>query len=248
MWVEQQTEQRIKDLLPPGTIVADTRLVIVNAIYFLADWAEQFDKRSTSDAEFFVDGKAAKRVPTMHLQSRFKYAKADGATLLEMPYKGGTASMYVVLPDKRDGLPGLERALPDKLKTLQSKLADELEMVSLPKFEIDPGEPLRLVKPLQTLGMKQAFDPSKADFTGIANPGDPNDRLVISDVLHKAFVKVDEKGTEAAAATAVLMEAGGMPRKATPFTVDHPFLFLIVDRGSGLILFVGRVNDPKSPS
>ncbi len=248
MWVEQQTEQRIKDLLPQGTIVADTRLVIVNAIYFLADWAQQFDKTSTFDAEFFVDGKAGKRVPTMHLQSPFKYAKADGAALLEMPYKGGSASMYILLPDKRDGLPALERALPGKLKTLQSKLADQLVMVSLPKFVIDPGEPLRLAKPLQTLGMKQAFDASTADFTGIASLTDLKDRLFISEVLHKAFVKVDEKGTEAAAATAVAAVAGGVPPKATPFTADHPFLFVIVDRTSGLILFIGRVTDPKTPT
>lgn len=247
-WVEQQTEQRIKELLPTGTVTTDTRLVIVNAIYFLAEWAQPFDKLSTRDAEFFVDGKTSKRVPTMNLQSQFKYAKTGGAALVELPYKGGSASMYIVLPDKRDGLAAVERTLPETLAALQSKLADELVLVSLPKFVIDPGAPLRLATALQKLGIRQAFDASKADLTGIANPSDPKDRLFISEVLHKAFVKVDEKGTEAAAATAVLMEAGGMPRKATPFTVDHPFLFLIVDRGSGLILFVGRVTDPKSPS
>ncbi|HEY5928463.1 MAG TPA: serpin family protein [Kofleriaceae bacterium] len=248
-WVEEQTEKRIKDLLPPRAVTGDTRLVLVNAIYFLADWASQFNKEQTRDVEFFVDGKQAKRVPMMHLQSSFKHAKGEGAALLEMPYKGGSASMYILLPDKRDGLPALERALHAKLKALQAKLADTTVLVALPKFVIDPAEPLRLVKPLQALGMKQAFDPEQADLTGMAKPPDPKDRLYITDVLHKAFVKVDEQGTEAAAATAIVVATGaGMPAKATPFTADHPFLFMIVDRGSGLILFIGRVTEPKPPT
>jgi serpin B len=247
-WVADQTEQRIKDLLPPRSLTADTRLVIINAIYFLADWAEQFNKDQTMDAEFFVNGKQAKRVPTMHLQSTFKHAKTDGAALLELPYKGGSASMYIVLPDKRDGLTELERALPAKLKALQAKLADERVAVALPRFVIDPPAPLRLAKPLQALGMQQAFDREKADLTGIAALTDQQDRLFVGEVVHKAFVKVDEKGTEAAAATAMAVPAGGPPPKATPFNADHPFLLLIVDRGSGLILFIGRVVDPKSPS
>jgi serpin B len=245
-WVAEQTEQRIKDLLPPRSIDPDTRLVIVNAIYFLADWAQQFDKAATSDAEFFVGGKQAKRVPTMHKQATFKHAKADGAALLELPYKGDSASMYILLPDKRDGLADLERALPAKLKTLQSKLADQQVMVSLPRFVIDSPEPLRLAKALQALGIKQAFDRTKADLTGIAKPADPNDRLFIGDVVHKAFVKVDEQGTEAAAATAIVAPRGGPPRQPTPFNADHPFLFVIVDKGSGLILFIGRVVEPKT--
>jgi serpin B len=244
-WVEQQTEQRIKDLLAPRSLTADTRLVIVNAIYFLADWAEPFEKDATRDAEFYVDGKRAKPTPTMNRVGTYKHAKAEGAALLELPYQGNSASMYLVLPDKRDGLAELERALPAKLKALQAKLADERVLVSLPRFVIDPPAPLQLAKPLQTLGMKQAFDPAKADLTGMANPTDPKDRLFISAVLHKAFVKVDEKGTEAAAATAIAVAAGAAPAKPTAFNADHPFLFLIVDRGSGLILFIGRVTDPK---
>jgi serpin B len=247
-WVAEQTEQRIRDLLPPGSLGADSRLVIVNAIYFLADWAHQFDSQQTSDAEFFVNGKQAKRVPTMHMQSSLQHAKAEGAALLELPYKGGSAAMYIVLPDKRDGLADLERGLAAKLKTLQSKLADERVMVSLPRFVIDSPQPLRLAKPLQALGIKQAFDRTKADLTGIAALADQEDRLFLGEVMHKAFVKVDEQGTEAAAATAIAVPAGGPPPRATPFTADHPFLFLIVDRESGLILFIGRVVDPKTPS
>jgi serpin B len=245
-WVAEQTEQRIKNLLPPRSLAADTRLVIVNAIYFLADWAQQFEKAATSDADFFVDGKRAKRVPTMHSQGTYNLAKGEGAALLELPYKGGSASMYILLPDKRDGLAELENGLYSKLKALQSKLADLRVSVALPRFTIDPTEPLRLAKPLQTLGIKQAFDRQQADFTGIAAPTDPNDRLYLGEVVHKAFVKVDEKGTEAAAATAIAAPGGGPPPQTTPFTADHPFLFFIVDRGSGLILFIGRVVEPKS--
>jgi serpin B len=247
-WVADQTEQRITDLIPPKNITADTRLVIVNAIYFLADWVEPFDKTATFDADFHVSATQNKRVPTMHRQDTYKLAKADGATLLEMPYQGGSAAMYILLPDKVDGLADVERTLRARLETLQRKLADETVLLSLPRFRIEPSEPLRLARPLQALGMKQAFDAEKADFTGIANPPSPGDRLFISEVLHEAFVKVDEKGTEAAAATAVLMPRGtGRPPQAIPFTADHPFLFLIVDKGSGLILFIGRVVEPKAP-
>jgi len=246
-WVEEQTEKRIKDLLPPRTVDAETRLVIVNAIYFLANWAEQFEPTATRPADFLVNGTQKHQVPTMHEQDTFKLAKADGAALLELPYEGDSAAMYILLPDKPDGLPALEKRLPATLKVLQSKLADDTVLVSLPRFTIDPSEPLRLAEALTKLGMADAFDRDKADFTGIANPTDPKDRLFIGAVLHEAFVKVDEKGTEAAAATAVVMpRGGGAPAKATPFIADHPFLFLIVDRGSGLILFIGRVVEPKS--
>lgn len=247
-WIADQTERRLPDLLPPRSITADSRLVIVNAIAFLADWAAPFDPAQTFDADFHVGASRKLRVPTMHRRDRYKLAKADGATLLELAYQGGSAAMYVLLPDRLDGLAELERALPAKLAALQSKLADETVLVSLPRFAIAPSDPLHLSRPLQELGMKQAFDRDLADFTGIANPPSPSDRLFLSDVLHAAFVRVDEKGTEAAAATAVAMPGGkGVPPKAIPFTADHPFLFLIVDKGSGLILFIGRVVEPKAP-
>jgi len=149
-----------------------------------------------------------------------------------------------MLPDKRTGLAELEHALLAKLKALQPKLADARVDVALPKFTIDPPTALALRDPLVALGMKDAFDPEKADFTGIAAPADAKNRIFISSVLHKAFVKVDEKGTEAAAATAVGMEAGAAPVPATPFVADHPFVFFILDRETGLILFMGRVVDP----
>ena len=242
-WVADQTEQRIKDLLPPPMITDTTRLVIVNAIYFLADWARPFDKTHTSDEPFY--GTKTKPVPTMHDLGSYRLAKGEGASMLELPYKNDSAAMYVLLPDKRDGLAELERSLPAKLKALQPKLAAAEVSVSLPKFVIDPAEPLQLADVLVALGMKDAFDAKKADFTGIGTPPDPNNKLYISSVLHKAFVKVDEKGTEAAAATAVeMLEGAGAPPPSVPFTADHPFVFFILDRETGLMLFMGRVVDP----
>jgi serpin B len=245
-WVAERTEQHIKDLLPARSVDASTALVIINAIYFLADWADPFNKELTADEPFYVTATQQKKVPTMHRTGRYKLAQGEGAALLELPYKGGSAAMYILLPDKRDGLAELEKKLAPTVKALQSKLAEDGVTVSLPRFTIDTPTALELSKPLQALGMKQAFDPKHADLTGIAKPADESDRLYIGEVLHKAFVKVDEKGTEAAAATAVITPRGGPPRQPTPFKADHPFLFLIADRGSGLILFVGRVVEPKS--
>ena len=242
-WVAERTEQRIKDLLPAGAITKLTRLVIVNAIYFLADWQQPFDKAATSDQPFHGVGK---KVPTMHGRFHLQLARGDGAALLELPYKEASAAMYILLPEKKDGLADVERKLSATLKALQMKLASAEVMVALPKFTIDPSQPIELSKELAALGMTDAFDQTKADFTGIANPTDPKDRLAISAVLHKAFVKVDEKGTEAAAATAIAVATGAAP-VAPPekFIADHPFLFLIVDKATGLILFIGRVVDPS---
>lgn len=245
-WVADRTEQRIEDLLPPRTVDAETRMVIVNALYFLADWAEPFAKSATFDETFHVGGTRPTQVPTMHRTGRYRHAKSDDAALLELPYKGGSAAMYILLPDQLDGLAAVEQNLGATLDTLQRKLVETNVLLSLPRFTNDPPAPLDLAKSLQTLGMKQAFDPRTADFTGIANPSDTSDRLFIGAVLHKAFVKVDEKGTEAAAATAIAMPRGGPPPRATPFKVDRPFLFLIVDRATGLILFIGRVVEPKA--
>lgn len=245
VWVEKATEHRIKDLLPARSVDAETRMILVNAIYFLADWASPFAKRSTMPSDFHVSASATKQVPTMHQTTRYRYAAGKGASLIELPYEGNSASMYILVPDKVDGLAAVEAALTDTLKLLQGKLTEQSVSLALPRFTIDPPSSLELGKLLQAMGMKQAFDPAHADFTGIAKPADPKDGLVISAVFHKAFVKVDEKGTEAAAATAVAMPRGGPPPKAIELRVDHPFLFLIVDRESGLILFMGRVVDPS---
>jgi serpin B len=245
-WVAEQTEQRIKDLLPPRSVDRDTRIVIVNAIYFLADWARPFDASRTQPRDFYADGKTVRPVPMMTQTSRFSYAHQAGASLVELPYQDKKTAMYIVLPDARDGLPALESKLEPTLKALQSAAAETSVALSLPRFTIDPAQTIDLAKQLQALGIVDAFSAEKADFTGIAKPNAAGEPLFISAVFHKAFVKVDEKGTEAAAATAVAMPRGGPPPKPTELVADHPFLFLIVDKPSGLILFIGRVTDPRS--
>ncbi len=249
-WVEDRTEHRIKELIPPTGITNQTRLVLVNAIYFLADWKEPFEPLRTNPSSFMVGGRSPNSVPMMHGRERFGYAKGDGVSILAMPYAGEDASMLVVLPEKVDGLPALERTLDDRVLASWSDSITVQEVeVALPRFTIDPPDSLELRKQLEALGIRQAFDREAADFTGIANPPKRADRLSISAVFHKAFVKVDEKGTEAAAATAVSMaRGGGPPPAAVQFVADHPFLFFIVDNKTGLILFMGRVTDPVSPT
>jgi serpin B len=245
-WVEEQTNKRIVGLLPEGALDTLTRLVLVNAIYFLAEWVAPFKPVATSDAPFEVSGASKKNVPTMHRQGTYAIGQLDDVTVLEMPYKGDDMSMFVVLPAKKDGLAALEKSLtPAKVDAWTKAQAQKLVDVSLPRFEVSPPA-LALAPELSALGMVLAFDKDKADFTAMGNPADKEERLYISKVFHKAFVKVDEKGTEAAAATAIVMAAGGgMPPKAIEFKADHPFLFFIVDKASGLVLFMGRVADPS---
>lgn len=251
-WVAKETQDRIKDLLPPNSITSATRLVIVNAIYFLADWFRPFDPNATQPQSFHVTATTTKQVPTMHQLDSFRYAHDGGAALLELPYRALQHSdvtvvqpsdvvMYVLLPDAVDGLPAIEAKLADTIRALQGKLAPTQVAVSLPKFTIDPPGALELQRPLTELGIKAAFTPA-ADFTGISK--DTKEPLFISSVLHKAFVRVDEKGTEAAAATAIAAPTGGPPKPGTAFTVDHPFIFMIIDRTTGLMLFIGRVAAP----
>ncbi len=247
-WVEKQTESRIKDLIPPTGVDTETRLVLVNAIYFLGDWAEPFDKGATRPSAFRLSATDTKDVPTMNRTDSYRIAARDGVTALELPYAGGSMSMIVLLPDAVDGLAAMESAMTEaKLNTLIGELRQERVWVSLPKFTISPALSLSLREDLMGLGMRSAFNRDRADFTGIANPPNKADRLYISQVFHKGFVRVDEKGTEAAAATAVSMaRAGGKPAEPRSFKADHPFCFVIRDTASGLVLFLGRVLDPTT--
>ncbi len=248
-WVEEQTENRIADLVPPGAIDARTRLVLVNAIYFLGDWAEPFDPSMTRRAAFHTSKAEKKDVPTMHHGGARRYARRGGVSVVELPYKGGSLSMVVVLPDRVDGLAAVEKSLdPAALDRLLASTQNQQVLVTIPKFEIEPAS-LALEEHLQAMGMGLAFQEGKADLTGMADPPDPLERLFIGAALHKAFIRVNEKGTEAAAATAVIMEEGtGAAPKLVEFTADHPFLLFIRDTASGLILFMGRVADPSAPS
>jgi serpin B len=248
-WVSDQTHERIVDLVPKNGVTEDTRLVLTNALYFKGVWDEPFSESATKPAAFYVAGKDKRDVPTMNLTRTMALREHGEVRVLSLGYRAGSFEMAIVLPKKRDGLGAIEAALDGKV--LEGWFDKEPSwrkiQLSLPKFKLVPGETLRLKEALVGLGMNLAFDRDRADFTAIAKHQRPEDRLLISEVFHKAFVEVNEKGTEAAAATAVSMaRAGGAPapEEPEPFRVEHPFLFLIRDHKSGAVLFVGRVNDP----
>jgi len=239
-WVAEKTRGKIKQIITPDAVNPMTALILTNAIYFKGDWASQFEKESTRDQDFTLDGGAKIQCPTMSQSEPFPYAQRDGFAALDMPYVGGQVSMLILLPDRVDGLSDLEkrldRALVDgAIRALKSQKV----VVYLPKFHAETR--YQVSDALQALGMKLAFTPA-ADFKGISNEGP----LYISAVIHKAFVDVDEKGTEAAAATAVTMElASAVTRSPPVFRADHPFIYLIRDSKSGQILFAGRMADPR---
>ena len=238
-WVERMTNDKIKDLIKPGVLNALTRLVLTNAIYFKGDWAIQFDKKDTRDAPFTVSPDKKVSVPLMYLKENFKYFANRKLQILELPYKAEDLSMIVLLPRRIDGLAELEQSLTlENLNTWLKGLRKQEVIVYLPKFKITWGV-FELKDILKAMGMKDAFS-GKADFSAMTGRRD----LFISNVLHKAFVEVNEEGTEAAAATAVIMEKVAMSIKPV-FRADHPFVFIIKDNRSGSILFMGRVSNPK---
>jgi serpin B len=238
-WVEKQTHDKIKDLIPKGVLDALTRMVLVNAIYFKGDWASQFKKSHTRERDFNVTAKKKVKAKMMSRRGDFRLAEDVDTQALEMTYKGGRISMLVLLPKKKNEISKLEKTLTaDKLSGLIAKLRKTTVQVTFPKFKIETG--YNLVPPFIKLGMKDAFD-KRADFSGM----DGTKNLYISAILHKAFVEVDEKGTEAAAATAVVMRLRSRPQYHR-FNADHPFLFLIRDNVTGSILFMGRMVNPNS--
>jgi serpin B len=249
-WVAGETNNRIKDLVPPGGVGQDTRLALVNAIYFLGDWAMPFQKERSGLAPFFTTKTEKQDVTTMHQEEHLRFAATDGVKVLELPYQNGALAMDFVLPDAVDGLDAVEaRLTPAVLDRWMGATQSNEVIVSLPRFEIAPAAPLSLGDTLSEMGMPLAFDRGRADFTGIANPPSADQRLVLSKVFHKGFVRVDEKGTEAAAATAVMAGVAGAAAPTSPpkeFKADHPFLFFLRDTRSGLVLFMGRVANPAA--
>jgi serpin B len=239
-WVSEQTQGFIPELLPDGFANNDTRLVLVNAMYFEAEWKHTFDKDSTRNQLFF--GTAGDViVPMMHNTETYPLAQVDGAIVIELPYEDDEVALVMVLPDEHDGLSIIEEGLTsDQLNSWIGSLSPSEAHLALPKFELQHELPLTEI--LQNLGMNLAFDPYAADFSGIAN-----DDLYIQQTVHKAFIRVDEHGTKAAAATAVGVGVTSMP-VVTEVVADHPFLFLIHDRLTGSVLFMGRVTDPASIS
>ncbi len=244
-WVAGQTADRIPEILPAGSVGPDTRLVLVNAVYFKGRWALVFEEEATSPRPFTRADGTKVDVPMMEAKDDFGYLQRDGVQLLELPYAGRELSMVVVLPAAGEAPdPWLTAA---HLGTLGRLPVQEVE-VRLPRFRIAPPEPRNIGADLQALGMERAFQAGEAEFEGIAEPPTPETGLYVSAVFHRAFVEVNEEGTEAAAATAVVMAPSGMapgPREPLRFHADRPFLFLIRELRTGLILFVGRVGDPS---
>lgn len=239
-WVEEKTRDKIKNLLPPGSVLPDTRMILINAIYFKADWLNAFDKEKTTEEPFQVSQEQSVKVPMMTLSpARFGYMENESFQFLELPYQGEEVSMLVLLPKATDRLCRLETALSaDALSGWIDALRKEEVTVYLPEFKIE-SRFSSISAVLTAMGMSDAFNASLADFSGISE-----ESLFISDVVHKAFVQVDEEGTEAAAATGVIMRTTSMPSPPNVFRADHPFLFLIRHNESGKILFIGRVCNP----
>lgn len=239
-FIEEQTNGKIKDLIPAGVLSPLTKLVITNAIYFKGTWEWEFDKSDTREQDFKKTPTNIVKTPMMYMdpdKARFNYADTENLQILELPYKGGKISMLILLPT--ESLDSIESSLTsEKLSEYKLQMKEtKLDAIYLPKFEFDTKYFMK--EALISLGMPTAFDSNSADFSGMDRTGG----LYISQVIHQAFVKVDEQGTEAAAATAVMMaKAVAMPRNV--FRADHPFIFIIQEKDTGNILFMGRVTDP----
>ena len=237
-WVEEKTKEKIKELIPPKGVNVETVLVLTNAIYFKGEWKTKFKKKETELADFAISAEDKVKVRLMHLEEDFKYYEDKKMQAIELPYKGDELSMLVLLPRETEGIKELENTLTaESLNRLLSKMFTTKADVYFPKFKIAWGT-FSLNKALIALGMPDAFDREKADFSGITGKG----HIWISDVFHKAFVEVNEEGTEAAAATAVVITKGIYLEHV--FRADHPFIFIIKDNRSQSILFMGRVMNP----
>lgn len=238
-WVEDTTKSKIKDLVPKGTVDSDTALVLVNAIYFKGLWKDQFNPEATSLEEFHTSKESFKEVHMMYKQSCFGInTECTGlnANAVEIPYKGGKTSMVILLPHEVEGLSELEAALtPSKLSDILLGLRSKRVALSLPRFRIEHSINLKNI--LRAMGVKDLFT-NKADLSGMNGKKD----LTLSSALHKAFVEVNEEGTEAAAATAMSIRVK-CAVMAISFSIDHPFMFFIRSHDPDIILFVGSVRD-----
>ena len=233
-WVAEQTEDRIKDLIKPGILSAMTRLVLTNAVYFKAQWQNPFLESATQDGTFHQRDGSAVTVPMMRQTESLGYYAEEGLQVVELPYAGGSHSMLILLPEE-GGLAELAAELNEaRLRALLDGLERQSVALTLPRFEYEAE--FELGEMLAAMGMPTAFGDG-ADFTGMTTEAD----LFISEVVHKAWVAVDEEGTEAAAATAVIMVESAMPMEPVEMTVDRPFLFAIRHRGTGTLLFLGQV-------
>ena len=249
-WVAHETHDKIRDLIPADALNKLTRLVLTNALYLKAPWSDPFSDKTTQPEPFFVRGGGPTDVPMMRKRSpHFGYARRQGFTVVSLPYLGDDLHFVVLLPDDIDGLRSLESKLTADVLAECAKVQSRDVDLHLPKFKLEPPT-IALAETFQALGMKTAFDipQGSANFDKIA-PRKPNDYLYISNIFHKTFIDVDEKGTEAAAATAVvMMMATGLAQAKPPpieVKVDRPFAYAIQHVPSGVCLFLGRVMDPR---
>ena len=239
-WVEEKTNEKIKDILAPGSTDELTRLVITNAIYFKGNWVTQFNENATREDPFWITPHEEVAVPMMRLEPKiFNFTQTETIQILRMPYEGDRLSMLVLLPNEKDGLPELEESLSvENLTQWNEQLMPSQVHVFMPKFKLETK--YNLIGPLSDMGMPTPFVEGAANFEGIAPIP-----LFISQAIHKAFVDVNEEGTEAAAATALVIGTTSVPPPVPVFKADHPFVFLIQDDSNGNILFIGRVIDPS---
>jgi serpin B len=247
-WVSDKTKGRIRDLIPHGALGPLTRLVLANAIHLKAPWEKEFTTNATRPEPFHIHGGASSDVPMMMRHDQLGYTKGDGFTAVSVRCSGGDLQLLVLLPDQVDGLTAIESQISAGTLLDCAKQVPRDIILHLPKFKLEPPT-LSLVPELEALGMKSAFDQpvGSADFDRMA-PRKGNQYLFVSNVLHKTFISIDEKGMEAAAATAVYMglrSARPVPEEPIDIRVDHPFLFAIQHVSTGACLFLGRVTDPR---
>ncbi len=237
-WVELQTEDRIQDLLPEGSITTDTRMVLVNAVYFNAAWLSQFEPEMTQDGAFNTLSGQTVQVPMMRQTASFGQVDGEGFIAVDLLYDGEELSMLLIVPDEGQ-FETIEAGLTaEQISGILTRLTPQRVDLTMPKWTLEP-DGISLSQMLATLGMPDAFSPMAADFSGM---DEGHADLHISDVVHKAFVSVDEAGTEAAAATAVIIGVTSLPPS---LTIDRPFIYLIRDVETKTILFMGRVTDPS---
>lgn len=237
-WVEDNTNNKIKELLSPRDITKDTRLVLTNTIYFKGEWERQFEEDMTKEEEFVTANGSNIKTKTMHILSGFPYSETEEVQILEMSYKKNELSMIIILPKKGHTLLSISNT-KQLTALLNIKNNYERLQVSLPRFKIEAKYLMK--DDLTKMGMAVSFT-DKADFSGMTG----SKELQISQVIHQTFIEVNEAGTEATAATAVGMEAGGMPKAPTQFNANHPFIFAIKHNVTDAVLFMGVVNDPNS--
>lgn len=234
-WVEDQTNNRIKDLIPQGGVTPSTRMVLTNAIWFKASWASQFSKSSTRNLSFTNRNGSSSSIPFMRKQLYLPYARTAGCQAVDIPYAGDNLSMLVIMPDAGTFDSFVSSLTPAVLAAITSLLSSTYLDFSMPKFSFTRSSALKSA--LQPLGMAAPFDSTLADLSGIDGRRD----LFVQAVFHQAFIDVNEEGTEAAAATSISYSSLGGPSLYVALSIDHPFIFLIRDRQTGLVLFMGKV-------